>query len=123
VGGMIGAANGVSGGAFDDRVVVVKVVLFAGMILHILLDLFSRQTLWVKSTARGHRLRAGGGVIVIDKIESAAVDHEQPAEFRIFRRFVERESLRIALPPIYSVEVSRRLHQLLNHLALTCAER
>src|SRR5215813_13346800 len=120
---MIRASNEIISAAFDDRVLVVKLVLFAGMILHILLDLFSRQTLWVKSTARGHRLRAGGGVIVIDKIESAAVDHEQPAEFQIFRRFVERESLRIALPPIDIVEVSLRLHQLLNHLALTCAER
>src|SRR5215471_3863871 len=120
---MIRTSNEIVSAAFDDRVLVVKLVLFAGMILHILLDLFSRQTLCIKSTARRHRLGAGERVIVVDNIESAAVDHEQSAELRIFGGFVERESLRIALPPIDGFEVLRGLHELLNHLALTCAER
>ena len=50
------------------------------MVLHVLLDLFSRQAFGIKSATRWHGGGADKGLILFDQVETRAVDQQVVAQ-------------------------------------------
>src|SRR6185436_14023619 len=89
-----------------------------GLSLDILLDALARESWRIERAAGRHRLRADEGLVVVDEIEAAAIDHQQSSQFRIGGLAMESVSLRVALLPKDQFQMLAGFHQLVDHAPL-----
>ena len=95
------------------------------MRLHILLDLFTRQSLRIETPPQRDGCRAHEWVVVVEKIEACSIDPQVAPQRLVFRicaaleRLVKCQSVRISLPPENFFEVARSIHQFDDQLSLT----
>src|SRR5205809_7818745 len=92
------------------------------MLLYVLLNLVSGESLGIESTALRHGISAHEGFIAIEQIEARAVDPEIAAKVDVVwiyaarKRLIKLKRVGINLAPVNIIEVAARVHQLRNHL-------
>src|SRR5580704_12225104 len=95
-----------------NRSGTVNFISLVGMVLHVLLDLFTSQAFGIKTAARWHGRNPDKRAVLFDQIETRTVDPQIVPQFLIFRtlarrqRLVERQTLRVDLPPIYIFQIA-----------------
>src|SRR5580704_11254547 len=98
------------------------------MNFQVLLNLFTGQILWIKSSSRRRQSRTDERFVVVEKIEPRGVDPEVATQRFILwilahrQRFVQRQSVRIDLSPVDFLETARSVHQLLHQLHLASGQ-
>src|SRR5207248_9265789 len=88
----------------------------------ILLNPLSSKVTGIESVPGRHRFFADEGLILVQQIEARSVDPQKSPERHIvrvaasFKRLVQAQPFRIALPPIDLVKIAASIDQLSDHL-------
>src|SRR5262249_12169158 len=95
---------------------------------YVSLDLLTRNARRIERSTRRKRIAAHEGAVLFRQIVAASVDHQIPAQLlghhgiAAGEPLIESKGLGIALPPVDTVQVTRGLDELVDHLSFLLAE-
>src|SRR5271169_5093325 len=95
----------------------VNLISLFWMGFHVLFNLFASQVLRVKSSPGWNGSGANEGFVVVEQIEARSIDPEiAPQHFILWilarsQRLIQRQPIRINLPPVDLLEIARSVHQ------------